>query len=267
MIDNPIIFEQVIMHLLRATHNVRLDCSYGGKTRKRQFDGYRVDWIPFTLTKVKIGIECKKLKRTVGIKAVEAFSTKLQNCKIDKGIMVSYSGFQSGAVDTAKESKIDLYNFRQCEIEDMDGEATQIDFETIERIDWYASMGFDSPYRHIQNLSYDVYTKDGKRIGTKDTIAFSLLEKVALIEKKKNGVAIENLSSVEWYIYSYFGTEKIAHRLRTLVIHYSSQQELWIKPFLGNHKDWYVMENIIEDSRRLMTRLTVERITNMYRTK
>ena len=72
MIDDPILFEKIIAHLLKAKHNMRIDC---GTSRKRQFDGYIELWLE-SLVKLRVGIECKKEKRGVEIGEVEAFRTK-----------------------------------------------------------------------------------------------------------------------------------------------------------------------------------------------
>ncbi len=42
---------------------------------------------------VKIGVECRKKKRPIDKPQIEAFVTKLRDCRIDKGVFVSSSGF------------------------------------------------------------------------------------------------------------------------------------------------------------------------------
>lgn len=58
-------------------------------------------------------IECKDYKSPVPITAVEAFRTKLEDVGADKGVMVSSSGFQQGAVETAKAYGIELFTLTE----------------------------------------------------------------------------------------------------------------------------------------------------------
>ena len=102
MFDDPFLFEMIVAYLFNADHNVKIDCDYNQEPLKRQFDGYKKIWIEDTLSVITIGIECKKTRRPVGIDRVEAFKTKLERCKINKGIMVSFAGYQSGAEKSAK---------------------------------------------------------------------------------------------------------------------------------------------------------------------
>jgi len=58
-------------------------------------------------------IECKEYKTPVPVEKVEAFITKARDHKANKAIMVSASGFQSGAKEVAIRHNIELYSLRQ----------------------------------------------------------------------------------------------------------------------------------------------------------
>jgi restriction endonuclease len=63
-------------------------------------------------------VECKDRKDPVDQGAVAEFVTKREKTGANKGVMVSASGFQSGAVRLAQEEGIDI--FKLSEIEDQD---------------------------------------------------------------------------------------------------------------------------------------------------
>jgi Restriction endonuclease len=58
-------------------------------------------------------IECKDYKTPVSVGKVEAFITKAGDHKANKAVMVSASGFQSGAKEVAIKHNIELYSLRQ----------------------------------------------------------------------------------------------------------------------------------------------------------
>jgi len=54
-------------------------------------------------------IECKNVKRAVHISMIESFITKSRKVNANKAIMVSASGFQTGAIKCADDEGIDLF--------------------------------------------------------------------------------------------------------------------------------------------------------------
>lgn len=67
-------------------------------------------------------IECKDYTNPVPVKEVEAFVTKSRRVKADKSIMLSASGFQSGAKEVAKYEKMSLFSLMslpQTSVEDL----------------------------------------------------------------------------------------------------------------------------------------------------
>jgi hypothetical protein len=85
-------------------------------TWNKQIDGRQFD----VVIRFKVGfyeyltlIECKDSKTPVSVEKVEAFITKAQDHKADKAVMVSASGFQSGAKESAIKHNIELYSLRQ----------------------------------------------------------------------------------------------------------------------------------------------------------
>lgn len=59
-------------------------------------------------------VECKRYARRVGIRDVEAFITKIQDVRADKGVMVSIVGFDEGAQAQARQYNITLFSYRDA---------------------------------------------------------------------------------------------------------------------------------------------------------
>ena len=53
-------------------------------------------------TPFRIGVECRRKKRPVDKPQIEAFVTKLRDCRVDKGVFVSSSGFADEALTAAE---------------------------------------------------------------------------------------------------------------------------------------------------------------------
>ena len=58
---------------------------------------------------IKIFVECKRKKRPIEVGMVRDFYQKIQSCGANKGIFISTSGYQKGAIIFAKEHGIALY--------------------------------------------------------------------------------------------------------------------------------------------------------------
>lgn len=73
---------------------------------------YQIDiYAEFTVLNVqmRVLIECKKYTKPVGRDKVEVLANRLQSSGAQKGILISTSGFQSGATRYAKEHGIALW--------------------------------------------------------------------------------------------------------------------------------------------------------------
>ncbi len=110
--DEDKLFEQVVAHLLNAKHGVKIKCK--GSSRKRQFDGYREEIFEDLETVAKIALECKRWESKIPMHVVESFSRKIEGCGIKYGYIISFSGFQKGAIERARELDIGLFEFRPC---------------------------------------------------------------------------------------------------------------------------------------------------------
>lgn len=75
----------------------------------REFDVFLI--ISANGFEIKIAIECKDYKSAVALEKIEAFNTKCNSViGINKKIMISAKGFQTGVVENAKELyDIDLF--------------------------------------------------------------------------------------------------------------------------------------------------------------
>jgi len=58
-------------------------------------------------------IECKKVLKPVSAEKIDAFVTKVRDVKGSKGIIVSATGFQSGAIEVAKRHGIELFVLKE----------------------------------------------------------------------------------------------------------------------------------------------------------
>ncbi|MBM4137156.1 MAG: restriction endonuclease [Nitrospira sp.] len=103
------LFEKLVtaIHLVDES-NSRI--KWNEKIYGRQFD---------VTIRTKIGfydyltvIECKNFSEPVPVKEVEAFVTKSRSVKADKAVIVSSSGYQSGAEEVAKQNKIELFTLK-----------------------------------------------------------------------------------------------------------------------------------------------------------
>jgi hypothetical protein len=121
----------------------------GRSGRLRQLDvtiSQRVGSIPLFIV-----LECKRYTRPVGIEKVEAFVTKLGDVDADVGVMISSSGFDQGALASAKENKIYLKTYR---------EADETDFwKRFVRADsWLNLMAYEPVISHVS-----MFLQDGRR--------------------------------------------------------------------------------------------------------
>lgn len=67
-----------------------------------------------------VAIECKEYKNKVPVKEVEAYFGKCYRVpQIDKKIMVSVKGFQSGAISAAKDFGIDIYTLDELNVSEV----------------------------------------------------------------------------------------------------------------------------------------------------
>ncbi len=94
----------------KVLHNHKLKDKRG---RQRQFDVVIESQTgPYPLT---IAIECRKYKCPVGIDKLDMFATKVRDCGVNHGVMVSTSGFDEGARSQAIEHRITLLSYREAE--------------------------------------------------------------------------------------------------------------------------------------------------------
>lgn len=104
------IIEKVVHDLpgVKVLHNVKLPTNYGSE---RQIDILITQESGrFVFNTI---IECKNLKSKITLNAVGAFKELKQSVGAHQGIIVSANGFQKGAVDSAKEANIFLYQLSQ----------------------------------------------------------------------------------------------------------------------------------------------------------
>ncbi|SDQ39684.1 restriction endonuclease [Natronobacterium texcoconense] len=152
-------------------HKHDLQCDFGEK----EMDV--VLWIEEGDNKIMKIVECKGGDYEKGIDDLACFAFYLEHSDADKGIYVSRSGYQPGAVDIAEKCGIKLLEIRRIEY------TADITIETAEyrhRI-WVYPSGADSPENlssivreHDQRLTLPVLDADGNPTG--DTVEDRLTE-------------------------------------------------------------------------------------------
>jgi len=91
----------------------------GKSNTSREIDVYAE--IPLGFHTYKTAIECKNYNDTIGIETVDAFLGKLQDIEVDKGILVTKSGYTGPAKKSAREHGLDLIELRKPAEEDWQG--------------------------------------------------------------------------------------------------------------------------------------------------
>lgn len=137
---SPTDFEKFCMEFLRAyaekeklsefniKHNVKIEASDG----IYQIDIY-AEFVAMNC-KFKVLAECKKYNKAVSRDKVEILYSRLQSLGMNKGILISTSGFQSGAIQFAKSHGIALIQVSDKSIDFYSASANNSDLvEIIEK--------------------------------------------------------------------------------------------------------------------------------------
>jgi len=276
--DDSKLFEQVVAYLFRANHNVMIECDYKGKTRLRQFDGYYEELLGDFKIEMKIGIECRKRRGKVRIRDVEAFSKTIERCGIDKGIIVSFSGFQAGALDEAKLSRIDLFEFRPCVESDFKKGSKVVDYQPIKPGYWRVSAEItgefnqdSDPEKELTEITssfsgfhnIDVFDEKGIIVGRLDDMISSMINREWL-RGIQDGTLNIDWSSVKLYIHSTRAKKVFAARVLSLEVDFQLP-DIRKRTREFKHDEWYLMKDIIQETHRLIPFSQVREIEDLYR--
>jgi hypothetical protein len=269
MVAEFTVFEQIVAYLLKAEHNVKLDCMINGKIRRKQFDGYIEELLEDPGIVMKIGIECKKWKsRKVTEKEIAAFSRKIEHCRLNQGIMISYSGFQSGAIDEAGESNIALFEFRPCMKGDFRKGTKIVNFDPIGIGHWHvgAHLRSDTPLDQERELlssksfhDVEIYDDQGKRIGKLDKIVSDMIDREMIYHGRKEGTLNIDWSDKRFHFYLTNNGKKI--EITALDIDYKLPITE-VKPLIP--RNWYIMKNVLDNSRRIIMASKVKEIESLF---
>ncbi len=278
-------FEDVVGLLFNAHVNVKIECDYAGDKRTRQFDGYfEIDRGEFS-EPIKIGIECKNYRSAVPIEKVEAFTTKINTCKINKGIMVSYNGFQEGAILQAKQASIELFEFRELKKEDLkDKEVLQIDLKlngympnfrvskmtrkiiTPILTDEEKSEFNKAPLKLVKNQNDFLYNDKGVYMGSfLEFIDKIYIKNIATLNfDEKNTIKID-LDEENYYMRQEWKEKNILLKILNfdLIIEFIVNSTDLI---IGSDKiqDWYLLKNITLNKSRLIPKFIASNIQKKY---
>ncbi|MCD4695152.1 MAG: restriction endonuclease, partial [Bacteroidales bacterium] len=94
-------------------HDVKLK----GKTGTHQIDVYW-EYKQFGEL-IKVAVECKRYSKNVSIGVVRDFNSVLQDLNCSKGIIVTTTGFQKGAIEFASNNNISLKIIRKPVAEEL----------------------------------------------------------------------------------------------------------------------------------------------------
>jgi len=260
LIDDPILFEKIVAHLLKAKHNERIDC---GTSRKRQFDGYIELWLE-SLVKIRVGIECKKEKRGVEIGEVEAFRTKITDCHLERGIIVSFHGYQTDAIESAKRTNLSLLEFRPLNSEEIYGPLEENDFERIGEFEWNAVLQYEEPSlqdRWPNIYEVMIFDKSNHLIGILGEIVESILQN---IKTEQSGEYTIDWSDLQVFAQWDSNGMKITRIVRSVEIKYNLEKEEIRLKSLSNPSNWYILEDVIENRRQIKSLEEIEEIKKLY---
>ncbi len=269
MVDDPIAFEQAIAHLFQAKHNVILSCGDTGQSV--QFDGYRLTYLAPLMTPFRIGIECKKWKRAVNRNEVSSFAADVRHCKLHRGIMVSFSGYQSGAIERAKSENVDLFEFRPCLPDEPPKNLKEIRYKEIKPGLWHVKA--DITLTQEEKDVYDelleseslslhsgkLVTKEGLPIGMLDDVVTDAVEREIFSKRKKSGPFMIDFPSREFFLH--FGQIRVG--IKSLHIEFRYPEFEMQKSNL-NPDDWYIMKDVIQNINGLIRKSDIDLIEKKY---
>jgi hypothetical protein len=267
-IDDYTLFEQVVAYLLKASHNFQLDCMVGGKKRSHQFDGYVEEFLIDQQIMIRIGIECKKWATKVPVKEVADFARKIKRCRLDKGIMISYSGFQSGAIDEGRESNIALFEFRPCKEDDFRRGTKIVNFDPIGTGHWHVRADLrsrtplDNNKEELSSKSIhdvEVYDSQDMRVGRLSKIVSDLLDREMIYHGRKKGNLKLDWSEKGFHFHTSDDEREII--IAGLEIDYELPITE-IKPLIA--ENWYIMKNVLDNSRKIIMASKVKEIESLF---
>ena len=109
---NPTAFEKIVLEMLSKEFQKYDHCVIEHNKKIRAHDGnYQIDgYIEYDVMGItyKTLLECKHQKDSIKREDIERLYSRIQSCGVHKGILVSSSSFQSGAMEFAKAHGIAL---------------------------------------------------------------------------------------------------------------------------------------------------------------
>jgi hypothetical protein len=270
VVDESILFEQVVAHLLKAEHGVVIECAYRNAHSKRQFDGYREEMLDDLETVIKIAIECKKWRSKVPRSVVEAFSRKIEGCGIKYGFIVSFSGFQRGAIEDARELDIGLFEFRPCTDADFKKGTKLVKYDLLlpNYLNSRLRFGIPAPlYEERKQIieamrdiyKVTIYDEKGNVVGNLGRIVTDIVEREMIQYGSNKGKTIVDWSDKNYQCRSTLYDKSIF--ATSIEVEY----ELPIREIRPlNPENYYMMKNVITGSRKLIALSKVKAIESKY---
>jgi hypothetical protein len=136
-------------------------------------------------TEILVIVECKQYHKKVGVDDLLEFRSRIEDIKAHKGIFITTSGFQSGAVEIAKANRIALLVIR--------GVITEvITDEALPDMDVLCDLEYRAPEKQCQSLMRDIRKiYETKGTGFKSRISANHTGHIVNIEHDDVGITLE----------------------------------------------------------------------------
>jgi hypothetical protein len=152
------------------------------KKIKKNDEDYQIDvFVEFMALKAKfkIFVECKRQKRPVERDEVILLNEKVQNLAAHKGILISTSGFQSGAIKRAEENGIALWQIIDKRIMFVRASISNID-------EYYLEYIKHSPPHYVLQYGDSISEFPNRQIYPSKNMEIELRQKIDKILNRKN---------------------------------------------------------------------------------
>jgi hypothetical protein len=143
-------------------------------------------------------IECRDTGRKLEVEAVDAFVTKLRALRANKGVIVSSTGFQSGAKSVAQEHGVDLFTLAEVEDRLPDAILQIVEFPFINIFDVRVTLASGA----IRALPDDADYLDAVRFTLDDELTIGeVLESWAPTNLSATPVEVSVALKGRWFVY------------------------------------------------------------------
>jgi hypothetical protein len=138
-------------------------------------------------TEILVIVECKQYHKKVGVDDLLEFRARIEDIKAHKGVFITTSGFQSGAVEVAKANRIALLVIRGAIREVITDEQEQ-----LPSMDVLCDLEYRAPKKQCQLLMKELCkVYDTTSTGYKSRISADYERYIVNIEHEGAGIILE----------------------------------------------------------------------------